>query len=193
MSARAATALVCLALALTTGCGALGWGLTDGAIDCGFSPVGTHVFTDGVSQPGQPAMTCATALAEVQQAHDLGAAAGFWGADQHFDYRLQFLNAKTVDNAGVPGPGGWLWGYSVGDFATHDSSVVYFWDQPGLAIQLSTVTLTHEMLHWAYGEADHCHWATRYAPDFSAFGPAQTASNFTDGCEQVTCSGSECK
>ena len=101
--------------------------------------MGTHVFTDGVSQPGQPAMTCATALAEVQQAHDLGAAAGFWGADQHFDYRLRFLNAKTVDNAGVPGPRRLaFWGYSVGDvFATHDSSVVYFWDQPGLAIQLS--------------------------------------------------------
>ena len=160
-------------------------------------PVGTHVFIDGVSQPGQPAMTCATALAEVQQAHDLGAAAGFWGADQPGDSRsLEFLNSKTVDNGRCARA--WRlasWGYTVsGIFScTHVCGRVYFWDQPGLAIQLSTITLLHEQIHMAYGEGDHCRWANKVCPGaFSAFGPAQTASNFTDGCTGAVCSGSEC-
>ena len=192
MSARTATALTCLTLALTTGCGALGWPLTSGAVSCGTSR-GVDVYVDGVTQPGQPTMSCTTALAEVQQAIDLGAAAGFWDASQVFSYRLEFLNARTVDQEGVPGPGGDLTGFSVGDFAVHQSSVIYFWDDPQLSVNFSTVTLVHEMLHWQVGQGDHCMWATKYAPGFDAFGPAQTASNFTDGCSHLTCSGSVCQ
>jgi hypothetical protein len=186
---------------LASGCG---FALTPGAISCGLS-LGLDVYVDGVSvaatskldpvsggqdtTPAQAAMVCATALAEVVQARDLGAAAGFWGADATWSYRLEFVNQAGLAEEGASN--------AQGDTAEgpKDSAVSYSSDDATAALggpAFSTVTLVHEMLHMSYGENSHAGWAARYAPSFAQW-PNQAGSTFVDSATGQTCVGSVCR
>jgi len=174
-------ASVVLLLASSAGCGLP---LTPGAISCG-TALGLSVYVDGISRAAggswiaQPAMSCATALAEVQQARELGATSSFWSASQTFSGQLEFLNEVPWTVA------------SDGKTEGSDMAVDYGVDGVYQGPQGSTVLLVHEMTHMLFGESDHCRWATKYAPAYAQW-QAGDQSGFTDECEHVVCSGAKC-
>jgi hypothetical protein len=174
-------ASLALLVASSAGCGLP---LTPEAISCG-TALGLDVYVDGISRAAggswiaQPAMSCATALAEVVQARDLGASSRFWPANQAFSGQLEFLNEVPWTVA------------SDGKTEGSDMQIDYGVDGVYQGPQGSTVLLVHEMTHMLFGQSDHCRWATKFAPAYAQW-QAGDQSGFTDECEHVACQGAKC-
>ena len=162
-------------------------------------------------------MTCEKAFQNIDAAMAIGDTHDFWKDRQNHKFlngmRIEFIGDENLAAVGEPRE----LGYTMNSPFSHTMAVAYGRDgDPDYSMKYerteacacmlwgSAVTLAHEMVHVLQSDSflnlgvlnthtdKHCHWASVYAPRYSDLGWAQYSSNFTDGCENESCSGSAC-
>lgn len=189
--------LLLVALLALPGCilwhTAFGFPTTEHAVYCG-QTYGIAVWWDGVHDPQAP-MGCEMAVTTVRDAHDVGARLGFWGPQQVWHFRLEFIDESSlteVDAIGADRAAGYTLTFShvaaVGYSVAANGSYAY---DEGDISGLDCVVL-HEMIHMQEdGNAGHCGWTKKYGPGFETLHWSFMQSWF-DTCSNNGCFGSYC-
>jgi hypothetical protein len=144
------------------------------ATHCPAESAGLDVWTDGNAP-------CDMLAEDVRAVTGYGAEQGVWGADREWSgFDAQFLAMdplpEAMAGAGSNALGRTVWHDGAGHVAVSTA----------LGRHQTRATLLHELLHVAYGEADHCGWSRRYVEMFSAYGDLGA---FEDRCAGVHCQG----